>query len=357
MSEEEKTNEEIREEGKSEKKEKSRKNKKPRLFPQYTLEDALGIAKAIKEHNAGNPWDVEQVAKALNYSYKSTAFYYWTTASRDYGLTTGTSKSQKIELTSLGRKLVYPEDKTEEHLALVEAFLNIDIFKKVQDYYHDQLPEKVYLFNTLQETFKLDPIYHEEFLDIYTRGLEFLNKRGVEPLSSNANGKETSGLTVKSETPESHNNKEVFVIMPFSEKTGKYPEGFFSEVFNSLIVPAAAEAGYTAVTANKSGSDIIQKTIVSSIFNADIILADLTEHNPNVLFELGLAIAFKKNVVIIRAKGTAAIFDIDNAMRVLDYNSNLWKSTLEMDVEKLSKHILSAVDNVESDYLDIFLKN
>ena len=144
--------------------------------------------------------------------------------------------------------------------------------------------------------------------------------------------------------------------MPFSEKTGKYPEGYFDEVFSSLIVPAASQAGYTAETANKSGSDIIHKTIVSSIFNAELILADLTEHNPNVLFELGLAIAFKKKVAIIRAKGTNPIFDVDHSMRVLDYSPNLWKSTLEMDVIKLAQHLETTALSDESAYLDIFLK-
>ena len=42
-------------------------------------------------------------------------------------------------------------------------------------------------------------------------------------------------------------------------------------------------------------------------------------------------------------------------MRVLDYNPNLWKSTLEMDVEKLEKHITATATANETSYLDIFL--
>ena len=72
--------------------------------------------------------------------------------------------------------------------------------------------------------------------------------------------------------------------------------------------------------------------------------------------KVGLAIAFKKKVAIIRAKGTPAIFDVDNSMRVLDYSPNLWKSTLEMDVAKLSKHIEATAISEDTTYLDIFLK-
>lgn len=78
--------------------------------------------------------------------------------------------------------------------------------------------------------------------------------------------------------------------------------------------------------------------------------------NPNVLFELGLAIAFKKRVVLIKAKGTPAIFDVDNLMRVYDYDRNLWKSTIERDVPNLSKHIQATLQTKESMYLDILLK-
>lgn len=68
--------------------------------------------------------------------------------------------------------------------------------------------------------------------------------------------------------------------MPFSEKTGKYSKGFFNEVLAELIKPAAKAAGYFAETADRNGSDIIHSTIVKAINNAEIIMADLTEHNP-----------------------------------------------------------------------------
>jgi hypothetical protein len=33
------------------------------------------------------------------------------------------------------------------------------------------------------------------------------------------------------------------------------------------------------------------------------VLADLTEHNPNVLFELGLRMAVNKPIALVKAKG------------------------------------------------------
>ena len=328
-------------------------------FPNYSLRDVLRIPQAIAKNNAGNPWGSDQIATAVSMSNKSSTFYYYTTAARDYGLTTGTSRTKIMELTTLGRKLVYPINPEEKRVALSQAFLNIDIFKKVYDYYGEgSLPEKQYVCNTLQETFGLDAVYHDDFLKIYTDNLKLIGQN-VTPSTSSAfeqQKKDTAESTVPdSNQPASGISKKLFVIMPFTEKTGMYPDGYFDEVFSSLIIPAASQAGYTAETANRTGSDIIHKTIVSSIYNAELILADLTEHNPNVLFELGLAIALKKKVAIIRAKGTSAIFDVDHSMRVLDYNSNLWKSTLEMDVSKLSQHLEATAESEETTYLDIFL--
>ncbi|MGM9666780.1 MAG: hypothetical protein ACI3XN_01835 [Eubacteriales bacterium] len=330
-----------------------------KAFPSYNLEEALKIPLAIAKNNAGNPWESKQIAIAISIGEKSSVYYYYTTASRDYGMTTGTSRGKSIELTPLGRKLVFPENQEQESEALKEAFFNIDIFKKVYEYYKGGVfPEKRFLFNTLQETFGMDPSYHEEFLSIYEANVQFLKKKvalGSVPRSETSLSHIAADDSVSIRENLSAGTKKLFVIMPFSEKTDKYPKGYFDEVFSSLIVPAAAQAGYVAQTASKNGSDIIHKTIVNNIYNSELILADLTEHNPNVLFELGLAIAFKKRVAIIRAKGTAAIFDVDNSMRVLDYSPNLWKSTLEMDVEKLAQHIDATATLDDISYLDIFL--
>jgi hypothetical protein len=99
----------------------------------------------------------------------------------------------------------------------------------------------------------------------------------------------------------------------------------------------------------------IQATIVNDLDSADLVIVDLTEHNPNVLFELGMRIAFNKPVCLIRAKGTPPIFDIDHMLRVYDYNPCLWSSTLEVDIPALTEHILETWKNkdTERSYLSI----
>lgn len=79
--------------------------------------------------------------------------------------------------------------------------------------------------------------------------------------------------------------------------------------------------------------------------DADLVIADLTEHNPNVLFELGMRMAEDKPTVLIRAKGTTAIFDVDNMLRVEEYDPCLWPSTVEKDIPTIAEHIRGAWEN------------
>jgi hypothetical protein len=144
-----------------------------------------------------------------------------------------------------------------------------------------------------------------------------------------------------------------FVILPFVERDPKHVKGFFAEVLRSIITPAAAD--FKVKTANRQGSDMIQSTIINDLIEADLVIADLTEHNPNVMFELGVRIAHDKPVVIMKAEGTGPLFDIDNMLRVFEYSPNLWQTTVEKDMPNLREFIKGAWENRQSNksYINI----
>ena len=139
--------------------------------------------------------------------------------------------------------------------------------------------------------------------------------------------------------PETESKLVCFVAMPFTEGENGRAEGFFKEVLGQIIAPAGREAGFRVVTARKKGSDVIQATIVNNLLDADLVVVDLTEHNPNVLFELGMRMAADKPVALIRSTGTPPIFDVDNMLRVEEYDPCLWPSTVEVDMPKVAEHL------------------
>jgi hypothetical protein len=114
---------------------------------------------------------------------------------------------------------------------------------------------------------------------------------------------------------------------------------------NTLVIPAARDAGFEVKTANRQGTEIIHSTIINEILDADLCLCDLTEHNPNVLFELGMRLAHDKPVALIHAEGTPRVFDVDNVLRVLPYKKELWRTTLQKDIPEVTAHIKATWDN------------
>jgi len=206
-----------------------------------------------------------------------------------------------------------------------------------------------YLRNTLENKFQLDPSVHEEFAELFRKNCEYLGiTEGVEETVSARPGRGvTQAVSVAAigsdfvtvAEPDTDTGLICFVAMPFSEKDSVHADGFFSEVLKQIVAPAGRRAGFRVVTARKKGSDMIHSTIMNGLLDADLVVADLTEHNPNVLFELGMRMAHDKPVALIRATGTLAIFDVDNMLRVESYNPCLWPSTVEADVPRIAEHI------------------
>src|SRR3954471_20149138 len=93
-----------------------------RPYPRVTLESALRIVTALKEKNAGNPWPPEEIGRALSLGSKTGSFFYLTAGAREYGLTDGSSKAEKIALTALGRRVAYPKSPEESNAARRDAF-------------------------------------------------------------------------------------------------------------------------------------------------------------------------------------------------------------------------------------------
>ena len=91
-----------------------------------------------------------------------------------------------------------------------------------------------------------------------------------------------------------------FVMMPISDQ-GNYERGHFDKVYEQIFKPAIEAAGYEPyrVDENKISSSIIEK-IFKAIIECDMALCDLSNRNPNVLYELGIRQAYNKPVVLVK---------------------------------------------------------
>lgn len=71
-------------------------------------------------------------------------------------------------------------------------------------------------------------------------------------------------------------------------------------LYRYLIADGLSNLGYDVRRADDILSqNNILSDIISSIYSSDLIVADLTGSNPNVYYELGIAHAFNKNVILL----------------------------------------------------------
>ena len=83
-----------------------------------------------------------------------------------------------------------------------------------------------------------------------------------------------------------------FVIQPFDG-------GPFDKRYDDVIVPAISAADLEAYRVDRDPSVLIpMEEVEKRIREADACLADISEPNPNVWFELGFAIAARKPVIL-----------------------------------------------------------
>jgi|GEM_PF-1489423 len=99
------------------------------------------------------------------------------------------------------------------------------------------------------------------------------------------------------------------IVMPISSMPD-CPKEHWSEV-RRIISEAAENAGFEASLVSAADeTTVIQRTIVHRLFKDDIVVCDVSAKNPNVMFELGLRIAFGKPVVVIKDDATEYSFDV-----------------------------------------------
>jgi len=93
-----------------------------------------------------------------------------------------------------------------------------------------------------------------------------------------------------------------FVLMPFGHP--------FDSYYQKIIKPAASDAGLAALRSDEIyGRKAIVKDIWARIWAARIVVADVTDRNPNVNYELGLCDAVGVPTIIVASNIDDVPFD------------------------------------------------
>lgn len=92
------------------------------------------------------------------------------------------------------------------------------------------------------------------------------------------------------------------------------------------------------IVSESDGANIIQNNIIQGLYKSDIIICDVSNLNPNVMFELGVRIMFDKPVVIIKDSNTKFVFDV-SAIEHMIYNRTLHYSETRLFQDNLLKKV------------------
>jgi chromosome segregation ATPase len=107
--------------------------------------------------------------------------------------------------------------------------------------------------------------------------------------------------------------KEVFVLIPFTQK--------FNKVYEQVISPACTDLGYEVSKADSTNtSQNILRDIIEGISNADLLIADLTNSNPNVFYEAGVAHGLGTPTILITQSIDSVPFDLQ-AYHMIEYST------------------------------------
>ena len=104
--------------------------------------------------------------------------------------------------------------------------------------------------------------------------------------------------------------KKCFVIMPFSQSRPEHTKEYWDNHFNNFLKPLIESAApLEAYRSDPLRSDIVEQ-IVKDLITAPIVVADLTDANPNVYWELGVRQSFTYGTITIAQQGTELPSDI-----------------------------------------------
>lgn len=111
------------------------------------------------------------------------------------------------------------------------------------------------------------------------------------------------------------------IVMPISPIDG-CDEGHWNDVYE-ILKEAIALADYEGnLVSYADDVGIIQKRIIQNLYDNPIVVCDVSGKNPNVMFELGMRLAFDKPTIIIKDDRTTYSFDT-SPIEHLDYPRDL----------------------------------
>jgi hypothetical protein len=146
------------------------------------------------------------------------------------------------------------------------------------------------------------------------------------------------------------------IVMPISTIDG-CSESHWSDVLE-ILSDAIEDSGFEPnLVSNADDIGIIHKRIIQNLYDNPVVVCDVSGKNPNVMFELGLRLAFDKATVIVKDDKTSYSFDT-SAIEHIEYPRDLRFTKIVEFKSKLTEKIAGTYAKAQADpEFSTFLKH
>jgi hypothetical protein len=145
------------------------------------------------------------------------------------------------------------------------------------------------------------------------------------------------------------------IIMPISGGDG-YSKEHWSDV-KTILEEVIMDAGFKPnLVSDANDVGIIHNRIVQNIYNNPLVVCDVSSKNPNVMFELGLRLAFDKATIIVKDDVTSYTFDT-GVIEHLGYPRDLRYGLINSFKANLKLKLLSTYTSSTDPNYSTFLKH
>ncbi len=316
-------------------------------YPRHEVGKVLRIPKAIMDQNAGKECTEKESAGFVGVGYNGP-YRLEISSALKYGFLKRGAKTGSIIVTERAKRAIRPQKLGDDVEAFREAILDAPDISEVYSHYRgENLPDSKFFNNALTDTFGIPAEKVSEFYKIFISSLEsakLIEKIGekIRIIDASQTSTSTDGTSQIKKLAEKVNigsGDTCFVVMPFASPVGTY--------YQSIYEPAIKKVGLIPVRADADifGTGKIMDQIWRGISDAKVLVAELTGRNSNVFYELGLAHALKKPVVLVSSNENDVPFDLQH-IRVIYYDvaDPFWGNKL---IDKVAENILSAIKNPE----------
>lgn len=113
--------------------------------------------------------------------------------------------------------------------------------------------------------------------------------------------------------------KKCFVVSPIGD-AGTDIRKNADQLYQHIIKPVCEKCGFIAQRVDEfNTSESITQEILDALNDYELVIADLTGHNPNVFFEIGYRTKSQKPIIHLKRKDEIIPFDV-SAIRTFEYD-------------------------------------